>query len=500
MREKIRQKKKLSPIVMMLFLIVFVSILSLIGQTFNIESSITSITNGELEKSMVVIKSIFSKEGIIYLLSNLTTNFSLLNQLILIIISLATLGIFKSSGLFKQIFRPLKRMSDNKLTFITIFICIISSIISDYSYIILIPLIASLYQYLNKNPILGVVISFIGITLGYATGIIFSFDDYSLGVLTQMAASIDVDPDYKYKLSSNLYIMLVTCFIMTTILTILSQKYLNKEINALEIYHDESQTSKKALMVSLISLVIMSIMIIIGILPNGVLLDNTQDVYIAKLFSANSPFNLSFMYILLFIISVMSLIYGFISKNFKDNQDYSFGFTKEFDNVGYLFILMFLLSLLSSIMNWTNISTVLVTKLLYLIEVLNFTGAPLIVLTFVIIIIMTIFMPNSLEKWTLISPTLIPLFMKGNISPDFAQFLFRVSDSIGKSLTPLYIFFMVAVGFIQKYNNNSKKISLFDITKKVFPILLTTLVIWLLILIIWYISGLPLGIGTYAAM
>ena len=484
MREKIRQKKKLSPIVMMLFLIVFVSILSLIGQTFNIESSITSITNGELEKSMVVIKSIFSKEGIIYLLSNLTTNFSLLNQLILIIISLATLGIFKSSGLFKQIFRPLKRMSDNKLTFITIFIS----------------LIASLYQYLNKNPILGVVISFIGITLGYATGIIFSFDDYSLGVLTQMAASIDVDPDYKYKLSSNLYIMLVTCFIMTTILTILSQKYLNKEINALEIYHDESQTSKKALMVSLISLVIMSIMIIIGILPNGVLLDNTQDVYIAKLFSANSPFNLSFMYILLFIISVMSLIYGFISKNFKDNQDYSFGFTKEFDNVGYLFILMFLLSLLSSIMNWTNISTVLVTKLLYLIEVLNFTGAPLIVLTFVIIIIMTIFMPNSLEKWTLISPTLIPLFMKGNISPDFAQFLFRVSDSIGKSLTPLYIFFMVAVGFIQKYNNNSKKISLFDITKKVFPILLTTLVIWLLILIIWYISGLPLGIGTYAAM
>ena len=109
-------------------------------------------------------------------------------------------------------------------------------------------------------------------------------------------------------------------------------------------------------------------------------------------------------------------------------------------------------------------------------------------------------MPGSLEKWALISPILVPLFMKGNLTPDFAQFVFKAADSVGKIITPLFIYFIVMLGLIQKYNKNENKVTLFNTVKLIWPIILLMIIFWLLILIIWYVAGLPLGIDTFVTM
>lgn len=498
MKDKLKTNGLLSPILTMVILIFIVSFLSFIFEMINVEGNITSIVNGRLETSIIVVKNIISKDGLIYILSNLTNNFNLLEQLVLIIIGLFSVSILDASGILKHIFTPLKKIKSRNITFLVVFLGIISAIIQDYSYIILIPLVSIMYKYINKNPILGIITVFIGITLGLGIGMC-NFNDYTLGMLTQSAANVDVDPTYTFNLYSNLYIMLTSIILISFIITFLIEKYIIKKIPLFEPEANELKTSKKALIISLLIGIISTGIILIGILPNGILLDNTQNIYVAKLFSDNAPFNLSFMYILLLIFSIVGFIYGYISKNFENNHEFSLGYTKEFNNIGYLFILLFLSSILISIVNWTNLSTVIISQIMNLIELFNFTGIPLIVLTFILIIIMSIIMPNNVEKWILISPILIPIFMRANISPDFTQFLFKTADSIGKCITPLYIYFIITLGFIQKYNNGNR-ISLFNIIKYTFPILITIIIFWLMILIIWYISGLPLGIGTYATM
>lgn len=498
MKERLKSNKLLSPVITIVFLIVFVSILSLILHIFNVDGSITSIVNGKLETSIVVINNIFSKEGFIYILSNLTNNFNLLEQLVLIIISLFSISILDSSGILKHISTPLKRVKSKYITFLFVFISVISSIFLDYSYIILIPLVSVIYKYLNKNPILGIITVFVSITLGYCTGLIYNFDDYSLGMLTQAAAVIDVDSSYRYSLYSNLYIMLASTFLISFIITTLIEKYVVNKITVYEANIPEIKTSKKALSLSILFTLIILIIIVILILPNGILLDNTQDTYVAKLFSSNSPFNLSFMYIFLFICAISGLVYGFVSKNFEDNHEYSKGFTTEFNNVGYLLLLLFLYSILMSIIDWTNIGTVFISKFIYLLEVFDFTGVPLIVITFIFIILMSILVPSAMEKWTLISPILIPIFMRANITPEFTQFLFKVSDSVGKCLSPIFVFLIVSIGFITKYEKD--KTSLFGTYKIMLPVILTIIVFWIVLLVIWYISGLPLGFGTFATM
>jgi len=161
---------------------------------------------------------------------------------------------------------------------------------------------------------------------------------------------------------------------------------------------------------------------------------------------------------------------------------------------------MFLISVLTGIINWTNLGTFASLKLLELISLFDITGIPLIVISFILIILMSILIPGDLEKWTLISPLLIPLFMRGNLTPDFAQFVFKAADSVGKVITPVFVYFIIMVGFIQKYNIKENKVTLFNTMKLIWPIIIAMVIFWLLILIIWYIAGLPLGIDTLATM
>jgi len=495
-----KQKRLLSPIIAMVILILVIAIGSGILAVLNVEGSQTSIVDGSLETSIVVVKNIFSREGLTYFFSDIISNFSLLEPFIFIVLSLMVISIGKTSGLFKHLFTPLRILKSSVLTFIVVLVGVISTVVGDYSYILLIPLVAILYQYVNKSPVLGIITMFLGITLGYGTGIFYNYNDYALGVLTQSAAVIDLDSTYRYTLYSNIYIMITSTIALSFIATILIERYLSKKVLNAEPYEDEIQVSKKALIPTMITFLVSIIPIFIMILPNGILLDTTQEVYVAKLFSSTSPFNLSFMFLCLFVMGMCGLVYGLISKNFKTNHDFSWGFAKQYDNIGYLFVLMFLSSILLGIVNWTNIGVVVANKLVELISVFDFTGIPLIVITFILIIVMSVLLPGSLEKWALISPILIPLFMRGNLTPDFAQFVFKAADSVGKVVSPLFIYFIMMIGFVQKYNVKENKITLFSTIKLIWPVVITMIIFWLLLLVTWYIASLPLGIGTYATM
>ena len=499
MAKRRKNKKIFSFTIIMILLILGVCFLSAILSILNVDATQTSIVNNKLETSVVVVKNIFSKEGLINLFTEIIPNFNMFEPLVLILISLMAMGIGTASGLFKHLANPLKKLRFNVITLLVVFISVISTLIGDYGYIILIPFVAIMYRYLNKNPLIGILTVFLGTTLGYGTGLFFNYNDYTLGVLTKSAATITVDSTYKHMIFSDFYIMITATILLSAIISSLINKNLVKKFSNVA-YEDELVISKKGFLYSSIAFIIILIPIIIMILPNGILLDQTQPRYIAKLFGSSSGFHQSFVYLFLLIVSICSFVYGITSKNLKNINEFSQGFAKELDGFGYLFILLLLVSILTGIINWTNIGVVLANRLLDLIVLLDLSGIPLIIISFISIILMSLLIPGSLEKWAIISPILVPIFMKGNLTPDFAQFLFKAADSVGKILTPVFVYYVMFVGFIKKYNVNEYKIELKNITGIIFKLILGIAIIWLLILVIWYIAGLPLGFGTLATM
>ena len=494
-----KKNKKRSPIIVIMVLILVTLIAACVLSLIGVGGYKTSIANGGLETSLVSIRNPLSIKGICALVSQSVNNFLNFKPLIYFLICIIGIGVLNKSGLLDAITKPFKNVKINIIIFMTFIISILFTYFGEYSYTMLIPLTALVYKKLGKNPILGVIVCFIGITACYGTNFIFNYDDFSLGELTKASATLEVDKNYKFVLSSTLFIMISSCIILSIIGTLISKKTL--EMNIYDVKKEEQEEaiySKRALLFSTISFLILLGFIIYLVLPlklpgAGILLGNGK-TYVERLFSTTSPFRTSFSVLFVLICSACGVVYGFISKNFKNSHDFGSSLSSLSGSIGSFVVYSFAISQLVSIISWTRIGEVISYRLIEFMNTLQFSGIPLIIVFFLVVVIISLLVPDMYTKWTIISPTIVPLFMRSNITPDFTQFIFRAADGIGKCLTPVFGYFIVMLAVIDYYKKD--EITLGGIFKKMLPIVLTLAGVWILILIGWYVIGLPLGVST----
>ena len=94
------------------------------------------------------------------------------------------------------------------------------------------------------------------------------------------------------------------------------------------------------------------------------------------------------------------------------------------------------------------------------------------------------------------SPTIVPLFMRANISPAFTQFIFQAADSVGKIISPSFIYFIILIAYLEKYRRDDKKqVTIFGTLKLLLPTILIMTVVWIIIVCLWYVAGFPIGAG-----
>lgn len=504
--KKNKSKKSLvfSSLSIALGILLITVVLSLIG----FESQKTMIVNNVLETSLILVNNIFSGAGIKTMLNNCISNFASFEPLILILISIIGISVAELSGLFKAICSKYRNIKFNKLIIFTMFISIISGVFGEYSFALVMPFMGVLYKNMGKNPLLGLLISFLGLTIGSGITMVFNYDNYLLGELTAAAARVEVDKNYNYNLLSTLYISLASLVIIILVGLVIINKILlpkfSKNYNIHEEMEEiiESRTGKKYSMIALIIMLILLVYEMIPGLPlSGLLLNMNEKDYIGQLFSYDSPFRNSLVLIVSVILIVCGYVYGIVSKNIKESKDFITSLNHIFDSFGLLFILSFIFAQLISVIEWTNIGEVISANLVNALTSMQLSGIPLILLFIIFVIISTFFMPALLDKWILFSPLIVPLFMRANIAPEFTQFIFCVSDGIGKSLTPLFGYFIVLIALLRRYNIKNTEFDAFsNFYKMILPIVVTFALLWLLIILGWYISGLPIGINGLATL
>ena len=499
-RDKLKRNlKKQGPIITIIFLCFVIALVSLVLSIFKVSGNATEA--GTLETSIVTVNNIFSKEGIKYILNNSIMNFTLMDTIVYLIMSLMAVSILEASGLLKHLLRPLTKVKSKYVTLIFVFIGIISTILGDYSYALLIPLAGVAYKLLGRNPALGIITVFIGMTIGYGVGIVPNYQDYMMGLITTKSAT-SIDTSYKYNLFSNFYINLACVVILTIAATLLIEKLLVKKFLRYD-EKDKYNLSKKALYTSVIFGVILSAIVIYSIIPglpaSGILLNDNTKVYVARVFGKDSPFGNGFMLIIVGITIVCSYIYGRISGNIRNSNDTTNSLTKSFENTGYIFVLLFFSSIMLGLLEWSNIGAVIATNIVDFIGGLSFSGVPLLFVSFIALLIISILMPTTLAKWSLVAPIFVPVLMRANITPNFAQTLFAAGDAAGKLFSPIFIYLIVAIGFLYKHDSTMNT-SIFSTMKKMMPTIILLTLIYFIILIGWYLIGLPLGFNTSITM
>ena len=177
MRDKRKLKLKkfyFHPISSFMILTIFVVVLSGILSLFQMQATynVVNVNTKELEPVLVTVENMFSFDGLKYIISNTSRNFLSFAPLGTLILALIGITIGEGSGFIETLTkRHISKIPKGIFTFIVIFVATISSLINEVGYAILIPLAALIYFINNRNPILGIVTAFCGVSFGYGVSL-----------------------------------------------------------------------------------------------------------------------------------------------------------------------------------------------------------------------------------------------------------------------------------------------------------------------------------------
>ena len=530
-----RNKRKLKlkkfyfhPITVYIFLIFVVIILSAILSALQMQATYNTVTptTNDLESNLVTVESLMNFDGMKFIFSNAMTNFLSFAPLGMLLLTFFGLSIAKSTGFIDTLCkRCLIKIDKNILTFIVIFLATISSLINDVGYVILIPLAALLFMLNNRNPHLGIIAAFAGVSFGYGVSIFVGSMEVNLIPLTTSAARL-IDPSAHISLTSNLFIIIAFSLVLSIVGTIIIEKIIaprlgkykekeeltkTEELVVTDVKELEQQKiekehyEKRGLKAAIITAIVIIIAFIYMIIPNlpysGMLLDMEEDTYLGQLFGTNSYFQDGFTYMMALLFTLVGIAYGIGSKSIKNDKDVINGCKETFAPLGEIIMLIFVVSQFTSIFRETNIGTVIACWCANAIGNIGFTGLPLIIFSLIMIGLANLFVPTASAKWEIFAPVMVPAFMQSNISAQFAQFILRAGTSITAGITPLLACFVIYIGYLNIYNQDKNKpITIHKSISYVLPYFVTIALTWILLIIGWYLIGLPLGPGVYATI
>lgn len=505
--KNIKEKISMHPIMSFIVLIFITIILSGLLSIFGVHSSYNRVNTNtlELETVNVEVESLFSLSGLKYIFSNTVSNFVNFAPLSMFLIILIGIGVMERSGFLRSFFTIItKYSSKNKVTFFLILFSLIGSIMGDISYMIILPLGALLFKYGKRNPLAGVIISFAGLSCGSGVNILISSIDSSLLKYSNNAVKL-LDANYVISNYAFLFIMLVVTIILSIVLTILTEKFVIPRLDKYESkYEDSVNISKKELKGLIIGLgagIIYMLFFVYNIIPglplSGNLLDYSEVNYIDKLFGYNSFFNSGFVFVITIFFIILGVFYGIGSKNIKSIKDVGDQLSHSLDSFGGTIVLIFLASAFISIFKKTNMGTVFCAILTNLIADSSVSGLVLVFFLLIVSMASTLFLPSSVYKWAILSGSVIPLFMNAGMSAEFSQVIFRAGECISSCLTPLGAYFVIYLGFLHHYNQSDNVIGINQSIRFMVPYAFATLCVWIVVLLLWYFTGFPLGINSY---
>lgn len=506
-------KRSSHPVMFFIYMLLLVIIISAIASALNFQVTYDQLTTiaGEVESKTTAVNSLLSLDGIKFIMTSAYDNLINFVPFGSMLIASIAFGIALKSGFLKTLCNKIsKKFPKFLIIFIFSLICILASVDSNFGYVLLLPFGAVLFMSMNRNPVGGLALSFASIAAGHGAGLFITALDYNLTSYTEASAKL-MDTEYSVLQSSNLIFIIVAALFIAAICTFITEKIVSRKLGRNQIEEDEELVledtkEKKGLLAALVATIVCLIPIILMLIPVsgnsflGLLLDKSQDVYSKMLFSSDALLMTNMVGIISFIFALQGFVFGVVTGTIRKIRDMVNFSTDYLKTVGGIFVLIFFAAQLNALVTESNIGVVVTGWLSNLIATSNFSFIPLVLLIFIFACVSNILLPGSIAKWAILAPNIMPTVMKANISPEFAQLVFRAGESVTNVITPLFTYFVIFIGFIEVFTKNKNEFSIKGCYRAVLPYFLGIGLIWLLMIICWYVIGLPIGPGVYPGL
>ncbi|PID88831.1 MAG: aminobenzoyl-glutamate transporter [Bacteroidia bacterium] len=424
-------------------------------------------------KELVRPVNLLSVEGLHRIMLELVDNFTGFAPLGIVLVAMLGIGIAESSGMIGAVIRMIVLAAPTRiLTFVLVFAGILSNTASDIGYVLLIPLAGIIFQSVGRHPIAGMAAAF--------SGVLGTIDPLLAGLSTEAAQIID--SSYMVNPTANFYFMVVSTFFIAAVGTLITEKLIEPRLGT----YKGDVVAESIDVLSPIEKKLVGLTLY-GLLPEHGFLRGA-DGSILK-----SPFIKGIIFALVVFTMIPGLVYGFITKKFKNDADVMKGMADSIKTLASYIVLVFFAAQFVAFFKWSNLGVIFAIEGANVLLASDINIYVLIILFIMLAGTINMAMGSASAKWAIMAPIFIPMFMLMGYSPELSQVVYRVGDSITNIISPMMSFFALIIAYFQKYDKNA---GIGTIISTMIPYTIGFFVIWTLLLVVWIWLGIPLGPGV----
>ena len=448
--------------------------------------------------SPVVINNLLSGDALTEFLSVMVTNFSHFHPVGVVLVAMLGIGVAEHTGFINAGLRALLSITAKwLLTPMVILVGIVSHSAADAGYVLVIPLGGVIFYAAGRHPLAGIAAAFAGVSGGFSANFVPSSLDPLLQGLSQAGAhildqSVVLNPlnNYFFTTASSILIIAIGWFLTEKVIEPrLQGTEVDGDLEDLQQMHELEPQEKKGLRVAGYAFLLAVVVIILTSIPgDSAWRDSTGD-----LTSGSAPMMRSIVSLIFLMFIIPGIAYGIVAGTVKSSRDLIEGMTKAMHQMSYYLVIMFFIAQFVYAFAQSNLGVLLALQGAAGLKALAMPSY----LTIVGIVLLTgfinIFVGSASGKWGLLAPIFIPMLMQLGISPDLTQAAYRVGDSSTNIITPLMPYFPLVVVYCQRYVKNT---GIGTVTAMMLPYSISFLVLWTVFLLLFTVSGIPLGIQS----
>jgi aminobenzoyl-glutamate transport protein len=446
----------------------------------------------KVEEITTAAKSLLTGDGIRFMYENVIKNFMDFTAVGVIIVAMLGVGVADSAGLVAALIRKLVQVAPRKaLTYILVFVGIISSIAADAGYLVLIPLGAAAFLSLKRHPLAGLAASFAGVAAVFTVNILVKPLDGILTGITNDAIHL-LNPSVSIDLTANWWFSLASVLMLTVVVSIVTDKVVEPRLGE---YTGEkpkdtesglTQEESRGLKYTFWALIGVLVFFALLTVPRGAVLRNPETGALV----GNSPFMNGLIVFITIVFLVAGVAYGIGAGTIKGIVDVTKAMEKAVAGLGGLIFLLFIISQFLAIFNYSNMATLAAVKVGDALEHAGLGPLPLLVGFVVVVLGLDLIMTGAIPKWAIFAPIFIPLLMRLHVGPEAVLAAYRVGDGPMNAVSPLNAYFALIVTFAQKYQKNA---GVGTLVALMLPYVVVVTIVWIILLVVWQVLGLPWG-------
>lgn len=431
-----------------------------------------------------------SASGIWWLLSTMVDNFIAFPPLGIVLVGMLGIGLAEKTGFLPALINfVITHVSSRYLTPATMLMGILSSLALDAGYVVLVPIAAVLYSMAGRSPLLGIAVSFAGVSAGFSANFFITALDPLLAGFTQAGAQI-IQRDYEVAVTSNWWFMITSTILLTITGWFVTERFVAPNVAKVQLKEDIAEhettlsvtSTNKPLVAACSTSVVLLMLFIIATTLEGWPLFGT-----GKRFDRWIEVTVPLLFIFFFI---PGLVYGLVAGTVKTDRDVANMLGDVMARLGPYIVLAFFAAQFIAAFNHSGLGKLLAIAGGNFLQSLAIGDAYLLSSFVIMVVLINLLVGSASAKYAFFAPVFVPMLMQVGISPELTQAAYRVGDSVSNVITPMNPYMIIIIMEVRKYVRGS---GLGTVVATMLPYTIGFLIVWLLLLVAWIQIGVPLG-------